>query len=368
MPLDKISPNERLVLDLVRRSGSDITRAEITRATELTAQSVSRIVDQLVKRGFLALGETVANGRGQPSASLRLVPDAAYSLGVSIMTDCLSVVLMDLSCEVVASREALISDFARPAIFAQIAAMRDELCQAIKPGKLIGLGVGITGHFVGVGSQINTPDPLGDLALTDLDQQMQDYFGLPVFIDNDGNTAAVGESLSGIGLQHKTFAYIYIAKGIGGSLVIDNKVYRGARGNAGEFAGVLPKEHHDQRPTLELLRTMLAERGVSLANINELIANFDPYWPGVEDWMTVVRPHLISIISAISAVFDPEVIVLGGRIPAQLAERLMADVHFYNVPRRNTAQPLPKLVVSQVRGDATAIGAAATQMQKRFFM
>ncbi|MGC1304973.1 MAG: MarR family transcriptional regulator, partial [Caulobacteraceae bacterium] len=88
--------NEKRLLDLVRNQGP-LSRADLARRTELAMQSVVRIVDGLVGRGFLQAGEKVVRGPGQPSTPMTLAPDAAFTFGVSVMTDADSGVLRDLT-------------------------------------------------------------------------------------------------------------------------------------------------------------------------------------------------------------------------------------------------------------------------------
>ena len=366
--LDLVSGNERRILDFVRR-GRDVTRAQLARATGLTAQSISRIVENLSHRGLLAVGDPIPSGRGQPSARVTLVGSSAYSVGISLMTDSVSAALMDLTGRTLGQKSVAVSEPDLAHVVRVIRELVDETTTEadVDTVGIVSMGVAIAGYFTGEGHQVNPPEPLHDFALVDVEEMLRNEFGIPVWVDNDGNAAAMGEALAGVGKQYGCFAYIYMAKGIGGSVVIDGQVFRGAFGNAGEFAGVLPVEAHDERPTLELLRTMIESEGTSVSSINELVDRFDPYWPGVENWIKVVRPHLQAIVSAISAVMDPEVIVLGGRIPEPLANRLIADIRFYNVPRRNVPRPVPKLVASKVSGDAAAIGAAATPLKAIFF-
>ena len=78
-----LSANERRVLQLVRL-GQASTRAEITQATGLAAQSISRIVDALAARGLLTFGERIVQGRGQPGVKLELNRSAAHAVGLSI--------------------------------------------------------------------------------------------------------------------------------------------------------------------------------------------------------------------------------------------------------------------------------------------
>jgi len=121
--------------------------------------------------------------------------------------------------------------------------------------RYFGIGVAITGFFVGRGARVNPPEALEDLALIDLDAVLYEAFRLPVWIENDGAAAAIGESLLGVGRWAPSFAYLYFATGFGGGLIVDGAPVRGAHGNAGEFSSVLPPPLFE-RPTLELLRLL----------------------------------------------------------------------------------------------------------------
>ncbi|MXO75926.1 ROK family protein [Altererythrobacter aerius] len=363
-----LSANERKVLQMVRL-GQAATRAEITQATTLTAQSISRIVDSLVARGLLTLGERVIQGRGQPSVRLDLNRGAAHSIGLSIMTDAVSGAVMNLAGEVVATRWQHLVAFDQASILGLCRALYDELLGAagLVTRDLAGVGVGVTGAFTGTRRQVNPPELLDALALVDLDQLLANTLERPVWVDNDGNVAAMGEALNGVGRRHTTFAYLFFAMGFGGGVVINGTLYPGVFGNAGEFAGILPPDQQDTRPTLELLRVLMARNGRHHRDIYDMIRHFDPDDPAIAEWLSLVVPKLSAVVSAISAVLDPEVIVLGGRLPRPLADQLVQAIGFYSVPRRGLIKPLPALLVTEVDGDAAAIGAAAVPLKVRFF-
>ncbi|MFZ5898894.1 MAG: ROK family protein [Bacillota bacterium] len=63
--------------------------------------------------------------------------------------------------------------------------------------------------------------------------------GVPVYVDNDANLAALGEHLFGAGRGTRNMVYITVSTGIGGGLILDGKLYRGASWAAGEI-GHLP--------------------------------------------------------------------------------------------------------------------------------
>lgn len=346
-----------------------MTRAEVTHETELTAQSISRIVDSLTDQGFLTLGKKVPHGRGQPSSQLSIQADAAFGVGLSIMTDAISGTVMDLAGNIIAKDWLRLTSVNIDSILEDCRILYDRLLEqsGAEHKRVAGVGAGVTGYFIGQGRQLNPPEPLDALAMVEIDHLLAETLQRPVWVDNDGNVAAMGEALTGAGQRYATFGYIFFAMGVGGAVVINGQVFPGAFGNAGEFGGVLPPEGHEERPTLELLRRMIARHGPAPADIYEMIRDFRMETPGVEDWIAHSLPKLNAIVSAVAAVLDPEAIVLGGRIPKALAARLAQDITFYSMPRRGIAKPFPELVISEVQGDAAAIGAAATPLKARFF-
>ena len=71
---------------------------------------------------------------------------------------------------------------------------------------------------------------------------------VPVVVDNDANAAALAESKYGAGAGHRFVLCVTLGTGIGGALVMDSRVYRGANGMAGEFGHmqVVPDGHRCQ--------------------------------------------------------------------------------------------------------------------------
>ena len=64
---------------------------------------------------------------------------------------------------------------------------------------------------------------------------LQDRLGLPVWLDNDANAAALAEHTLGAGRGHDDMIYATIATGIGGALILNGQLYRGMHGMAGEI-------------------------------------------------------------------------------------------------------------------------------------
>ena len=101
--------------------------------------------------------------------------------------------------------------------------------------------------------------------------------------------------------------------------------------------------------------------------MSEMLGRFNPEWPGVDEWINSVRNSLSLIASASAALLDPEAIVVGGRMPKSLAEKVIPYIEIYDQRRRSDSRPLPKVVVAEAEGNAASIGAAALTFNSYFF-
>ena len=238
--------------------------------------------------------------------------------------------------------------------------------QRIQQEKVYGIGVAVTGYFVSGKPGFNTPPSLPEWAFVDVEAAFGAAFDLPVWAENDGNAAAIGESMIGVGRWASNFAYLYVSSGLGGGIVMDGKLMRGDLGNAGEFSGLLPYNVYPH-PTLELLRQLCCRDGIQIDTIFDLVARFDPDWPCVDEWVHKTQGAYSLIASAAAAVLDCTAIVLGGRMPRALAERLIPSIEFYSAPRRSFARPTPKIVPAEAAGEVTAIGAATLPLRAMYF-
>lgn len=360
---------ERAILGLVLRR-SPLTQTAIAREIDRSQQTVSRLISRLIERGALRQGDRVSSGkRGQISTSIEIVPEYAYSFGVAIFLDALAVTVMDFSGKVIDHRVTAMTLMSHDDVVAELRMMIGELtAQWIKDdSRIFGVGVGIPGTFMrGTRRQVNTPLILSEWADMDIESVLEDDLGLPVWLENDGNAAAIGESLVGVGRWAKDFVYLYIAAGLGGGVILNGEIVRGESGNAGEVAQLLPAGVY-AHPNLELLRKLVNKHGQEVGTVTELINKFDVNWPGVDEWIVQVRDSLSLIVSAAAALLDPQVIVIGGRIPRSLAEKIIPHIEVYDQRRRSDSRPLPQTVVAEVGGESAAIGAAALTLNSYFF-
>lgn len=120
--------------------------------------------------------------------------------------------------------------------------LQDVIATALDSVKLPGgaqpvaIGVGIAGQVDRErGVILGAPNLAHGMVNLEVAGQLNKRFKLPVAIGNDVEVAALGEQFYGEGRGHKDFVYVSVGTGIGGAIVQNAELYRGATGTAGEI-------------------------------------------------------------------------------------------------------------------------------------
>lgn len=363
-----VSSNERSLLKLIWRNPG-LSRSEITNHTDLTQQSVHRIIDQLVERGIVSLGSPKPGlGRGQPSPMLSLNGRHAYSVGISVNSDVVDICLVDLSGNVLGESDISLRELGMNQALDRVRERIGELQQlnGLDDETFFGIGFGIAGALIS-GTKYNASMPLHEWSLIELGPLLSDLFKKPVWLLNGGSAGAVAEAMFGCGRFVKHFAYLSFNYGFGGGLINDGELLAGGNGNAGEFSTMYDEEETVRRPALQLLLEKLKRHNVDVPSIPYLRKHFDPKWPGVAEWVEEITPAYNRLFNAIWAIYDPQAIVFGGQVPPALAQMLSERTELFVRPRYGVHRPHPKLIVSDISGDAAAMGSAIVPFKSTFY-
>ena len=101
---------------------------------------------------------------------------------------------------------------------------------------LVGIGVGVAGQVDRAsGVILGAPNLAQGLVNLDVGQLLSGPFNLPVTLGNDVEVAALGELNFGAGRGVEDFVYVSVGTGVGGAIVRDGAIFRGATGTAGEI-------------------------------------------------------------------------------------------------------------------------------------
>lgn len=365
-----VSEGGRRVLDLVMKKGS-LSQADITRSLDLAQPTVTRLVQGFHQDGLVLIGDSQMEGRpGKPSANVSLNPDFAYSLGVALMGDVVSMTLMDFSGAIRGRRRTAMPGMKRAAVTASLRQFMEELIaeSTIDRRRLVGVGVGFSGYYLNDSKLFNPKADLEDWALVDIEQILADVLGLPVTADNCGTVAAIGESLFGVGQRSPNFAYLHLSNGFGGGLITDGRPQRGVNGNAGEFGGVWAALPFLSYTNLEMLQDLLREHGRPFATVEDMVNAIDLATPGVDVWLERAAPSFTLLCSIITSVIDPGIIVIGGRLPHDIARELAGRVAPILGNRRGHPPPTSRVVAAEAPSEPVSLGAAVMPFRNAFFL
>ena len=101
-----------------------------------------------------------------------------------------------------------------------------------------GIGMGIPGPIDTINGKIIVSTNLPKLIGFPIAEYIENHFHKPTYMDNDVKVAALGEAVQGAGKDYPIVYYVTISTGVGGALVIDQKVIGGQNGHAGEIGNI----------------------------------------------------------------------------------------------------------------------------------
>ena len=354
--------NQRVVLQVIRRN-PDITRSEIATMTNLTSPTIANITARLFDSELIVDAGRRTGARGQPAVRLRINPDGCFAIGLNIDRDHVTLVSLDLAGTVR-------SRFTRQIAFA----MPEDVVETVRAGiaEIYKTNVIRTDRVLGVG--VALPDDLGRVVLphrpagyyrwgdVDLQALLADVVPWSIHIDNDAAAAAIGEAQFGGGLDHASFFYILVSAGLGGGIVTDGTYYRGATGRSGEI-GFLPLAGDPGRVLQDVVSLSALTQRLEAAGMP--VAGLDPTEPfpaacasPLSDWLDEASSALVPAVTAVNCLLNPAAILLGGRLPDEVLDRLADETHRKMTAAAATIPASAPIRRATLSRDAPAVGAA----------
>ena len=331
--------NALSILTLLRECGS-CSRADLVRATGLSAPTVTNVVKDLLSENLVEpLGEGESSG-GRPPDKLRFKAERGCILAVTISTDNLSFLLTDLNGNQLDTLKiTLTRRKTNPAAICNyISEGLERLLRRQKKSRkqLLALVVGVPAIAnVEEGSvlSISTLDGWRAVPLRAMLNKIVDCL---VIIENDTNLAALGERYCGAAQTAQDFVLINIGTNVSAGIVLGGRIHHGSQWSAGEIAYLRLPHIARRKPTIHEfgeLESVLTDSGIlkswegtdanhgraSRKRRNELDAAgvLDLAQAGDARARTIVRLRadvVSDIIVNMSLIINPGLILLGGEI------------------------------------------------------
>lgn len=377
------------MLRLVRDRGP-ISRAELSRASLLSKPAVTDIVDGLIQHRLVR--ETVKGdvAVGRKPMLLEINREAMWAMGVDLSRDHVDLLITDLMGSVCRCMSRRISfddeDEGYPERVAKCVTdiIRDS---GVPVSRIAGIGVAYPMPLSHVQRMIVCDGQVVGWKTVRLKQLIEREFGVPVYLDNDANVAALHERWHGVADSFRDYLFILVGNGVGMGIVLGGAVYRGASGIAGEIGHMSidpdgPQCLCGSRGCLETLVSVprllsevahadaAAERGTCArqvpATLDDVVERARAGDPVVISAITEMAKRLALAATNLVNTFNPEAVVIGGPI-AKLGDSVMRPFREAMAARSHPLfEDKTRVVLSRYSQDAVARGAAMLVVEDFF--
>ena len=298
-------------------------------------------------------------------------------LGVEIGGTKLQVVLGDEAGKI-GERRRLHVDPAKGA-----AGIRQQIEQAVaeltQGRRILRAGVGFGGPVDWKTGQICVSHHVEGWSEFDIGGWLSKVAGAPVVVENDGNVAALGEALRGAGVGSNPVFYVTLGSGVGGGLVVDGRVYHGAKPGEAEIGHVRLdrngtivegrcsgwavdrriRELKEKEPESLLAKLVGESVGGEAKHLTAALQQGDS---AAKRLLQEIAEDLSFGLSHVVHLFHPEIIILGGGL-SKVGELLRAGVES-GLQRfmMEAFAPGPRVALAALGEDAVPVGALLLPM------
>ncbi len=360
-------------MGLIRDRGP-VSRAQIARETGLSKPTVSLALTSLESSRLVREAGRSSGGKGPSAILYELNPSAGWVVGIDVGRHWLRAAIADLTGRIVSRRDERARVKSAAELIRQIGEVAHALATdaGIRWRQVTVATVGSPGVFHPEIGQVALAHSLPGWGRQGLVEAVRRELGTNVLLENDVNLAALGEQWHGLGRGVDDYVYLHLGTGVGLGIVIGGELHRGHSGAAGEV-GYLPLVGTDpvqprsrRRGALDEMAgaSALVDRARRIGMTPPLTAKsvFESAREGDAKARRIVEfesDRIALTIAAVTAVLDPELVILGGGIGSN-GDLLLEPV----VAKLRAVSPFrPRIEISSLRQDATLHGAVWQALQ-----
>lgn len=230
----------RAVMDVLLNSGAT-SRAALAKITGLSKQTMSEVIRVLESGGFVRIKGVTSGKVGRAAVIYEVDPSAGYVIGAELGVTSLRLSLANIVGDILASEEAPSDDLTGTALVSALGRLSGELVAkaGVDRQKVLVAAVAMPGVVEPDSGRLSLSPNLEGLGDVDVRTLLSAELGCAVVIENDINSAVIGESWTGCAVGVEEVAFVSLGTGIGLGALTGGRLIRGASGAAGEI-GFLP--------------------------------------------------------------------------------------------------------------------------------
>lgn len=236
--------NRGIVLQYIS-TGECTSRIDLSKKMGLTKTAISNIVSELINSNYLIQTQKQENTElGRNPVGLDISPDAPKLVGILIMRTYCEAVLCNMKLNILKINKKYHDCENKLQLMETIYGLLDEILLGEK--NIGGIGVASIGPLDSKEGKIGAPPYFHGIHDVEIGRLLQKRYGLPIFCDNDNQSAALAEKLFGNGKNYQDILFIGIANGIGCGIIIGNEKYQSSSGYTPEI-GHMPINYHGSK-------------------------------------------------------------------------------------------------------------------------
>lgn len=318
--------NRELVFSIIHRKGS-ISRAQIAKLTNMSSMSIGRIADELVNLGIVVEedGSDFTTTIGRRPKFLRVDSNNFLSVGVEMDRDGISAGIINFHGEVLRKieyKQNISGSSAEDVLFLVSKMVKQIVSENENLPVIQAVGIACPGLIDNGVIRFSSQMKWKDVHAVEI---LRELLGMEdIIIDNEVKAHGIAEDMFGLGKDYKSSVVLTMGSGIGSSIVIDHKLYRGRLNMAGEIGHICinPSGNMCECGRRGCLQTYMADWAIlrearAVQEDITLDGVFAAYGEG-KGWavnlIERVLEYLSITISILANTYSPEVIILCGRL------------------------------------------------------
>jgi glucokinase-like ROK family protein len=218
-----------------------VSRVELAERLSLSNTTITNLTAELLEQEIILEEQVETSGKrkrvGRPRRMLRLIPNARFSIGVHIGVGMFRVAVTDLIAEIIYNQMTKFDlDTPSEDVISKVAENIELIIQesGVDRANVIGIGVGASG-LVNYMSGVNVLAPRLGWKDVPIQYLLESHLDLPVSVDNNVRSMALGEAFFGAYRGVGSLAFVYGRIGVGAGFVVDGQLFRGSSAGAGEI-------------------------------------------------------------------------------------------------------------------------------------
>jgi len=400
---DELTEKERRnvdILELLRKRGP-ISRPDISKEIGINVVTISNYIDDFIKHNLVYEKELDISEGGRRPVLLDLNPQGGYIVGAGLNLMNMVGLLVDLKGNIITKTQ--IARPNKPSVKDITECLLEIIREIFRRSKdytsnIKGIGVGIAGLVNKKDGSIHWPQKMDhyytyasvDLPLKAL---IEREFNLPTLIENDATSACFGEYWLGMETGVKNMVYMF--SGVGTGLLINGNIYRGNQGYAGETSIYNYKEQ-DKFNCDEGKSCFVKRWEVDLGILDDVKSTFAKDKEAGQKFFKLTSSNIENVdlksvfiaarsgdpvvlaaldraahrlgikVASLVNLLNPEMVIIGGGLEEagdMFLNKVTSTVREWAF--REVTEDL-KVVYSQLRENAVALGAASLVMQRLF--